>query len=401
MAAAKEQSKDVNMTQKGTGRDDMPLDRVQETIKDCNFCCGDHDKGKCPTWGKKCPTCGGKGHAPTSKLCKGKKKKNAGQGGGQARNQRGGANSRGGGASGRNKGRDGQQQQSGTPQPYSKTVFRREGNQWIKKRQTVSYLEEDADSEDSASEYEFEANRLDVNKLGPTQEPTTIGLTPTENAKYRTKVPWTTDTGVLKTLLSEKHFWKIMDHNPDVKLRHTKIRFRPYSTKAEVPLLGKMKVKLTNNNGYQTNTTVYVTKGQTESLLGREDAIDLGIIQINPDRRKPQQECSARSKQARRHPHPLKEPGTSPAKVPGSSPSHHAGDPDAPGRGGRSIRRANPGRNRCLHGQDYVRAHSGVRGHGTSKSGPHPHTSKGGSQTRHTGQTSHPHPPLEGNNKEA
>ena len=165
----------------------------------------------------------------------------------------------------------------------------------MKKRQTVSYLEEDMDSEDSASEYEYDANRLDVNKLGPAQEPTTIGLTPTEDAKYRTKVLWTTDTGVIKTLLSEKHFWKVMDHNPDVKLRHTKVRFRPYSTKAEVPLLGKMKVKLTNNNGYHTNTTVYVTKGQTESLLGREDAIDLGIIQINPDGRKPTQERAPRT----------------------------------------------------------------------------------------------------------
>ena len=78
---------------------------------------------------------------------------------------------------------------------------------------TVSYLEEDADSEDSASEYEFDANRLSVNRLSTTQEPTSIGLTPTVGAKYRTKVPWTTDTGVIKTLLSEKHFWKVSLHN--------------------------------------------------------------------------------------------------------------------------------------------------------------------------------------------
>ena len=276
MASAKKQSQEVNMAQKATSRDNIAMDRVVETIKDCNFCCGDHEKGKCPTWGKKGQTCGGKGHNPSSSLCKGKKKWNPGQGGGQARSQRGGANARGGGRS--------TQKQSGTPQSHYKTVFRREGNQWVKKKQTVSYLEEDADSEDS--EYEYEAKRIDVNKLGPSQAPTIVKLTPTDDAKYPTKVPWTTDSGDIKTLLSEKHFWKVMDHNPEVKLRHTKVGFRPYSTNVTVPLLGKMKVKLTNNNGYHIVSTVYVIKGQNKSLLRQEDAIALGIIQMNPDRHK-------------------------------------------------------------------------------------------------------------------
>ena len=57
-----------------------------------------------------------------------------------------------------------------------------------------------------------------------------------------------TDSGVRKMLLAEKHYWKIRSHNPEIKLRHTKVKFRPYSTNVSVHLLGKLEVKLTNNN---------------------------------------------------------------------------------------------------------------------------------------------------------
>ena len=39
-----------------------------------------------------------------------------------------------------------------------------------------------------------------------------------------------------------------------------------------------MDVKLTNNRGKIHLTRVYVTKGQQESLLGKEDAIALGLL---------------------------------------------------------------------------------------------------------------------------
>ena len=68
-----------------------------------------------------------------------------------------------------------------------------------------------------------------------------------------------------------------------MKLRHTNVRFKPYSTDTTVPLLGCMDVKLTNNKGKSIKTKVYVTEGQTESLLGKEDGIALGILKINPD----------------------------------------------------------------------------------------------------------------------
>ena len=80
----------------------------------------------------------------------------------------------------------------------------------------------------------------------------------------------------------KNHYWKIRSHNPEIKLQHTKVKFRPYSTDTYVPLLGSMGVRLTSSNGMTHKTRVYVTKGQRESLLGKEDATALGILRIEP-----------------------------------------------------------------------------------------------------------------------
>ena len=102
------------------------------------------------------------------------------------------------------------------------------------------------------------------------------------DAQYKTKVKWTTDSGVRKSLLSEKHFGLMLYKNPEIKLRSTRTRFRPYSTKSMVPLLGCCNIKLRNEMGKAITTTVYVTEHEKESLLGKEDAIKLGILKISP-----------------------------------------------------------------------------------------------------------------------
>ena len=106
---------------------------------------------------------------------------------------------------------------------------------------------------------------------------------PSQDAQFRIRVPWTTDSGVRKSLLLEKHYWKLRSHNPDIKLRHTNVKFQPYSTNATVPLLGSMDVKLTNNRGKTHVTRVCVTKGQEEFHLGKEDGIALGLIKLSKD----------------------------------------------------------------------------------------------------------------------
>ena len=278
---SKQQGQKLGAAAKSETREELPVDRVTDTksAKDyfCNRCKTKHGFASCLAYGKVCGTCGKKGHFPGTTVCKGSR-----QG---APPQRGGGQTRGRG-SGKTQGQGrANQNQAGPPQSTSKTVFRKEEAHWVKKRQTVNYVKETVPTdEDSEGDFEYDCDRvLDVLSVGVNQSPTTVRIKPIQDADYLTKVPWTTDSGVRKTLLAEKHYWKIRSHNPDMKLRHTNIRFKPYSTDTTVPLLGCMDVKLTNNKGKSIKTKVYVTEGQTESLLGKEDGIALGILKINPD----------------------------------------------------------------------------------------------------------------------
>ena len=304
MYTAKKQGQDLTMTTKAEKRVEA-VDRVKEEeakTYDCKWCKGNHTKGSCPAYNTKCQMCGRKGHYAKSEVCRANKKPNPPpqqSGAGQGRNQRG-----------RGRGQGGARKDRGTgtgapPQTSTKTVFRKEHGAWKKKRQTVNCVEVDAsdsgEDEDEEDVWDYNCDRLEVNmaRIGPKEEPTTVKITPTSDAKYRTKVEWTTDTGVRKTLLSEKHFLRIKDHNPQVKLKQTKVQFRPFSTKKIVPLHGKMEARLTNNHVKQVITTVYVTKDSEESLLGREDAIALGVIKVFPDGDKPDGEKPAPEREPR------------------------------------------------------------------------------------------------------
>ena len=67
--------------------------------------------------------------------------------------------------------------------------------------------------------------------------------------------------------------------------RHCTLReyyqFQPYSTDEEVPIIGKCKATLKNKGGWKHETTIYVVDGGEESLLGKEDALALGIIHLD------------------------------------------------------------------------------------------------------------------------
>ena len=84
-------------------------------------------------------------------------------------------------------------------------------------------------------------------------------------------------------MLSEKHFSQILAKNPKVVIRRSHMRFRPYMTGKIIPLIGECDVVLTNNKAKKVKTTVYITEGGDESLLGKEDATKLGIIRIDRD----------------------------------------------------------------------------------------------------------------------
>ena len=83
-------------------------------------------------------------------------------------------------------------------------------------------------------------------------------------------------------MMAEEHLEWIMVKNPDIQLHCSDICFRPYSMDKTVPVMGYLKVKMRNNRGGTQLTRAYIVEDETDSLLGKEDAIDLGILKINP-----------------------------------------------------------------------------------------------------------------------
>ena len=58
---------------------------------------------------------------------------------------------------------------------------------------------------------------MTISKVGTTkQKKSDIQCTPTDHATYRTKIPWTVDSGAPKTMLAEKHLTWILAKNPEV-----------------------------------------------------------------------------------------------------------------------------------------------------------------------------------------
>ena len=49
--------------------------------------------------------------------------------------------------------------------------------------------------------------------------------------------------------------------NPGIVLKENTIKFRPYSTDEEVPIIGKCKATLKNKGGWRHDTTIYVVDG--------------------------------------------------------------------------------------------------------------------------------------------
>ena len=47
-------------------------------------------------------------------------------------------------------------------------------------------------------------------------------------------------------MLAEKHFGWILAKNPNIRIRRTNVKFRPYSTGKIVPLIGCCEAILTN-----------------------------------------------------------------------------------------------------------------------------------------------------------
>ena len=111
-------------------------------------------------------------------------------------------------------------------------------------------------------------------------------------------VQWTPDSGVRRTLLSEKDWNMLKERNKNLKLKANSITFRPYGTNISLKVLGKLKLILKNRAGKKIKSTVFVIGDSTESLLGEIDGKALGIIKLNP-RGDPSTDLSVKSIAAR------------------------------------------------------------------------------------------------------
>ena len=148
------------------------------------------------------------------------------------------------------------------------------------RKTTVSYFEEEYRGEDRQDEeyhdgYDYPLDRvveMHINRLRNDDERVEVKATP-DSAKYQTKIKWTPDLGAPKTMLADKHFGWILAKNPETKIRHTNVRFRPYSSGKIVPLLGVCEMRLTNGADKSILTQAYIVEGEHESLLGKQDAI--------------------------------------------------------------------------------------------------------------------------------
>ena len=113
-------------------------------------------------------------------------------------------------------------------------------------------METDSDSSSSDSESDTstlgriaeQVKNVRVAALGKadTDRMVTVKVRPRKGG-HKTKVRWTADSGVRKTLLSQEDWERIKKKNSAVKLRRNKIKFVPYGTKISLPILGKAKVR--------------------------------------------------------------------------------------------------------------------------------------------------------------
>ena len=106
-----------------------------------------------------------------------------------------------------------------------------------------------------------------------------MGITSDDDEVFEDEIRFATDTGVRKTIINRSDWEKIRDKCLLVK---TKLKFRPYRTDELLPIRGRAKVQLKAKAGAIVTTYVFVNDSDRDSsLLGKEDAIRLGIVRVN------------------------------------------------------------------------------------------------------------------------
>ena len=230
----------------------------------CPFCGLEHIFGTqhCPAFGSKCYECGGMNHWKHRPRCKGSQSTGRQSGGRRETTFRG----------------------KGTT-----TTIKMKDKDGKSITQRVNFVDEETPEEEEPH-WEYDSGRViteedptivTVSRFTGKEDHIKVGVT-LELGQFRIQVPWVPDSGVKKSMLSEHHLKWILKKNPEALLKENSIRFRPYSTDKTVPVMGYLDVKLKNQEGGTHRTKIYAVKGEKESLLGKDDAIALGILKLEP-----------------------------------------------------------------------------------------------------------------------
>ena len=135
----------------------------------------------------------------------------------------------------------------------------------------------DSDSEESVCQINVVGN---IDSSAKSTATLSIGGSTTPVLKNKSTL--VTDTGVKFTILNLIEWGKI---KRTCIFKKTSKKFRPYGIKDyHLPICGKAIVSLQAKNGARIQTVVYIINDRKEqSLLGKYDAIRLGIVKISPD----------------------------------------------------------------------------------------------------------------------
>ena len=135
------------------------------------------------------------------------------------------------------------------------------------------------DSDSDTSDDSDIVPRIIVGKLDSESISAKVNICGTHSSQASSVHELATDTGVSKTILNFNDWCKVKH---GCKLVKTSKRFRPYGTPTLLNILGKSSVKIKAENGAEINTWCFIHKDKKEkSLLGKNDAIRLGIVKLN------------------------------------------------------------------------------------------------------------------------
>ena len=104
-----------------------------------------------------------------------------------------------------------------------------------------------------------------------------------------TKMEMFVDSGCRRTLLPASRY-----KNEMRQIKESNIKFRPYGTNIMLKCHGVVDARITTESGAKHSTQIYIVDGHmTEPLLGREDALALGILSITKEWRHPSTESES------------------------------------------------------------------------------------------------------------